>query len=181
MLSHRNMHTPWLRFVLPVLLVTACGDSTSERFPSDIERNVTLDSLGDSAYQRLCSTFEGWVYDQYAASPMVQAVCTAIAVESTETAGECGEALQQCLENPPPQATAILDEILSQASCEAVAIEPDGCTSTVGQIQDCLDSLSSELDRIELTLTCAAAGQTLEPDWWRIQVPSECMALQTEC
>jgi hypothetical protein len=62
-----------------------------------------------------------------------------------------------------------------------VAIDRDGCTSTVGRVQDCLDSLGAAIDRIQLTLTCAAAGQTLDPTWWQVTLPSECAALQSEC
>lgn len=163
---------------------SACGEGSSDvsdRFPDDIDTGLTLDDLGDSAFNRLCSTFESWVRDQYASSPLAEAVCTHHAIENTETASECADSIQDCLDNPPPEAQALLNTVLTQAGCSAISVTREGCAATVGQIEDCLDALSAALDNLQLTLSCAAAGQTLDPGWYDISTPSACTAIESLC
>jgi hypothetical protein len=165
-----------------LLAVAACGgDSASDKFPDDIDTDITLDQAGASGLNRICSTFEGWVRDQYSSSSLVEAVCTAQAIESTETAGDCADAVQECLDSPPAQAEALLDSILAQAGCSAIAVTAEGCASTVGKLEACLDALGDELDNVQLTLTCAAAGQPLDDGWYEIPLPAACAELQSDC
>jgi len=160
-----------------------CGDdgSTSDKFPDEFETNVTLDDIGQSGLNKICNTFEDWVRDMYSSSLFVQAACTASAIESTETASDCGDELQSCLDNPPSEVESLITTIRDQAGCGSLSVEATGCSATVGQIQDCLDALGDELDNIQFTLTCAAAGQTLDDGWWVIETPAACSSIETSC
>jgi hypothetical protein len=163
------------------LLLTATGacggGSAGDWLPDDLEREATLDTIGDAGYAKLCGAFEDYVLDMYRTSYLVQAACTAIAVENTADAAACGESVQACLDNPPAEATALVDMILAQAGCATVDVEPTGCSATVRQVESCLDALGAEVDQVEFTLTCAAAGQSLDDSWWQIDRPSSCSSL----
>ncbi len=168
--------------LLALLATPACGGGGGGGWlPDDLESSQTLDDIGDAGYQRLCSAFDDWAHDQYRSDYLVQAVCTAQGIQNTDTASACGDYVQTCIDSPPAEAEAMLDQIMSQAGCSAVAVEPSGCTATVGQVQECLDMLGAEIEAIQFTLTCAAAGQTLDPGWWQIQTPPVCTEIGSLC
>ena len=166
---------------LSLAALAGCGGGADGWLPDDIDREATLAQVGSAGYARLCSAFEDYARDQYTSSYLVQAVCTAIAIETTTTAAACGEQAVACKDNPPPEALAFLDRILAQAGCATVAVEPTGCAATVAQVQQCLDDLGTEVDEIQFTLTCAAAGQMLDDTWWQIALPPACATLKTAC
>jgi len=157
---------------LAVLTVLACGGSDDGSSRSE--------ELTQAAYEQACASAEGFLLDQYGGSYYVQALCTAAAVESTSDAASCGDELQACLDNPPASIQAGIDAILGQAGCDALAIDPNACRSTVGRLKDCLDALEDAVANVEYTLTCAAAGQTLE-SWDIVELPSECQLLESDC
>jgi hypothetical protein len=157
------------------------GGSSTDWVPDDLTSGQTLDDIGDAGYQRLCSAFDDWAHDQYRSSYLIQAVCTAQGIEHTDTASACGDYVQTCIDSPPAEAEAQLDQILGQAGCAAVSAEPTGCAATVGQVQDCLDGLGAEVEAIQFTLTCAAAGQVLDPGWWMITPPAICGEISSLC
>ena len=170
--------------MVAVVLGAGCGEpggSSTDWVPDDLTSGQTVDEIGDAGYARLCSAFDEWAHDQYRSSYLIQAVCTAKGIENTETASACGDYVQECIDSPPAEAEALLDQILAQAGCTAVAVEPTGCAATVGQVQDCLDGLGAEVEAIEFTLTCAAAGQTLDPGWWMITPPAVCGEIASLC
>jgi hypothetical protein len=177
------MHRLILVALLTFAIQPGCGESQDvvDKFPDDIDTSLTLDDIGEAGLNKICSTFEGWVLDQYSSTYWVQATCMAAAVDNNEDAGSCGDELQACLDDPPPEVEALIDSIQSQAGCSAIAVEATGCSATVGQVEDCLDALGAALDNVKFTLTCAAAGETLDPDWWVISIPSACTSIEAGC
>jgi hypothetical protein len=166
------------------VLIAACGDDGGgggDWVPADIDRQQTLDALGDAGYQRLCSAARDYALDQYRSSYLIEAVCTAIAIETSETSSDCGDQITECINNPPPAAVAQLDGILAQAGCSTVMLEPMGCAATVSQIEGCIEELGNEVEEIRFNLTCELAGQTVDQSWWRIDVPSSCATLENMC
>jgi hypothetical protein len=169
-----------MRFALvALLLLTGC--STTEWMPSDVDRNETMSALGSAGYSKVCSAFEGYIRDQYSSSHLIQAVCLAHGVQTTETAVACGDAVQACTTTLPPAAESTLNSILAQARCSTASINPVGCAATVAQLEDCLDALEDKLDALKFGLTCAAVGQTVEADWWRISLPAACQSIKQLC
>ncbi len=75
----------------------------------------------------------------------------------------------------------LLDDILKQAGCNTVDVERSGCLATVGQIRDCLDDLNGGVSELRYTLTCAAVGEPLDDDWWKIDMPQSCTTIENAC
>src|SRR5204863_9093038 len=112
--------------VLVVLLVIACGASSmpsGDWLPNDIEESQTLDHLGAVGYQKLCAAFEDYVRDRYRSDHLIQAACIAHALQTTSDAAACGKAADMCLDTLPPVVEAQLQQILEQASCDAVDVD----------------------------------------------------------
>ncbi len=149
--------------------------------PDDIDEEQTLDRLGAAGYQRLCGAFDDFVRDQYRSSYLVQAACTAHALQTTQSATDCGAAVDACLDDLPAPVEAQLAQILAQADCSAVGVSTTGCSSPVSRLTDCLDALGTEVDKIQFSLTCAAVGSPVPENWWRISPPAECSALAESC
>ena len=163
------------------MLASCSSNNSGDWVPSDIERDQALSALGSAGYARLCNAFDDYVHDQYRSSYLVQAACTAHALETTADASACGEAVDACLDTLPPVVDQQLDSILAQASCTMVPIDPSACPSTVAALKGCLDALGEQLDQIELSLTCAAFGSPVPANWWRISLPAACTALTDAC
>jgi len=167
--------------VLLAMPMSLLGCSKTTWVPEDIDRDATVKALGDAGYQRLCSAFEGYIRDEYRSSYLIQAVCLAHGVQTTHSAVECGYAVQQCTDTLPPAAEALLQSILAQASCSAAEANPTGCSATVAQLLACLDALEDKLAAVKFGLACAAAGEPVDPNWWRIPPPAECLAIRSIC
>lgn len=164
-----------------VILIAACKSGSGDWVPDDIDEQETIDKLGAAGYAKLCSSFDDYVRDMYRSNLLVRAACTAHALETTANATECGEAVDACLDDLPPVVESQLMSILAQASCPAVEIAQGGCSSPVSALTTCLDDLGAQLDTIKLSVTCAAFGSPVPPDWWQISPPSSCSALASGC
>ncbi len=157
-----------------VLLVAGCGDSS-------IASSDTLDEIGAAGFERLCEEARDRAIDMYSSSLMTQFVCVADSVGKSSTAKECAILVDECRSNPPASALALLDQILAQAGCDTVSIEPTGCDLSVSQVDRCLDAVDSEIDRLQFTGSCAAAGQPVDDGWWQLDVPAECSSIDQDC
>lgn len=168
---------------LLLVLLAACGStsSPSDWVPADLEENQTLDRIGSAGYAKLCDAFEDYVRDRYRSDRLLQAACTANALQTTTDAVACGASVDMCLDMLPPAVEAQLQRILAQASCTNVAVQPGGCQSTVSQMKSCLDALGTQVDRIMLSLTCAAFGSPVPEDWWMIDAPAACDTIASQC
>lgn len=170
------------RMLVLVMLVVCSGcNVVGGWMPADIDRKETLEALGSAGYQRLCSAFEGYIRDEYRSSYLIQAVCLAHGIQTTDTAVACGEAVQACRTTLPPSAEALLDSILAQASCSTVGVQPTGCSATVAQLAACLEALEDKVDALKFGGVCAAAGEPIDADWWRIALPAACTAIRELC
>lgn len=168
--------------ILVALSLAACGDGgDGDWVPADIDEAQTLDRLGAAGYARLCSAFDGYVRDTYRSNTLIRAACTAHALETTPDAAACGAALDACLDDLPPVVEDQLASILAQADCSAVDLMQNGCSSPVSALTTCLDDLGTQLDQIELSVTCAAFGSPVPPSWWRISPPASCSSLGASC
>jgi hypothetical protein len=174
-----------MKRLLVSIVLAACGgssgDSLAEWVPDDVDSSATVDRLGAAGFARVCTAFDDYVRDTYRSNVLIQAACTAHAVETTADAVACGATLESCLDTLPPVVEEELDAILDQAGCTALGVEPTGCSSTVSAFTDCLDALGAQLDTIELSLTCAAAGSPVPEDWYLIEAPEECYAIIRGC
>ncbi|HEU0035520.1 MAG TPA: hypothetical protein VFQ53_33145 [Kofleriaceae bacterium] len=166
---------------LALLVVAACGSSSDDWVPSDIDTDQTVDRLGAAGYAKLCGAFEDYVRDEFRSNRLIQAACTYEALQTTPDAIACGEAVDACLDQLPPTVEAQLEMILDQAGCNALAITQTGCAAKVSEVTACLDALGAQLDTLELSATCAAFGSPVPADWWQIEPPAECTALSAEC
>ncbi len=165
-----------------LLVLGACGDRASgDWVPEDIDEQQAIDRIGAAGYAKLCSSFDSYVRDKYRSNRLIQAACIAHALETTSDAAACGQAVDDCLDDLPPVVESQLSQILAQAGCSAVGITQTGCSSPVSALTTCLDDLGERLDTVQLSLTCAAFGSPVPPDWWRITPPASCTSLATDC
>jgi hypothetical protein len=148
--------------------------------PEDGATNNTRERITQAAYNQVCSMAEEFLVSQYSGNYYVQALCTAHAVENSDSAEMCGNTLDNCINNPPPEVQSGIDGILAQGGCGAINIEVASCTSTVRALEDCLDALSDELSSLEYTLTCASFGQDLD-GWNLVELPEKCRSLESDC
>jgi hypothetical protein len=153
-----------------ILCLSGCDTDSTD----DPQERITA-----AAYSRACSEARDLLESQYSGSYFVQALCTAAAVENNTDAVECGMDLDECINNPPASIQSGIDAILSQGGCSLIDINTSTCSSTLGQIQDCLSAIDAEISSLQYTLTCAAAGQTLD-NWDVVEVPSACQ-FETDC
>ena len=160
---------------MATLAVGGCKDATGGDGDGDLGERLTR-----AAYERACDEARDFLVGQYSGSYFVQALCTALAVEGNTDAQECGADLDDCINNPPPEIQAGIDAILAQAGCGAFSINPSDCDTTLGALEACLGALESEVSSIQYTLTCAAAGETLD-GWDIVSFPSECSSLEADC
>lgn len=161
--------------------IAGCPSSSDDWVPSDIDEQQTLDRLGAAGYQRLCGAFDDFVRDQYRSSYLIQAACTAHALQTTDSATACGAAVDACLDDLPAPVEAQLTQILAQADCSAAGVSAAGCSSPVSALTECLDALGSQIDQLQFSLTCAAFGSVVPADWWRISPPAACSTLAERC
>lgn len=162
--------------------LTACGGSGGgDWVPADIDEQQTLDRLGAAGYAKLCAAFDDDVRDTYRSNRLVQAACTAHALQTTEDAIACGADVDACLDDLPPVVEQQLDMILGQAGCSAVQVMQSGCASPVSRLTTCLDDLGAQDDQIELSFTFAAVGSPVPSDWWQVTPPSSCTTLTADC
>ena len=149
--------------------------------PDDIDTQQTVDRLGAAGFAKVCGAFEDYVRDMYRSNRLIQAACTAEALQSSTDAVACGTAVDACLNDLPPVVETQLQMILDQAGCPALGIEQAGCTSSVSALTGCLDALGAKLDTVDLALTCAAFGSPVPDNWWVIETPEECYAIVRGC
>ncbi|MBL4632798.1 MAG: hypothetical protein JKY56_02945 [Kofleriaceae bacterium] len=152
------------------ILILACGDS---RVDESKER------ITQAAYERACQEADDFLTARYSGDYFVQALCLAEAVETTGDATSCGAQLDSCINNPPPEIQAGIDGILSQAGCNLLNVDTSVCSSTLGDIRACLEAIDEEVMSLRYTLSCAAAGQSLE-DWDVLSLPESCR-FESDC
>jgi hypothetical protein len=158
------------------------GDDDPQSWvPSDIDQQATLDAIGAAGYAKVCGAFSDYVHDTYRSQLLVKAACTAHALQTTTDAVTCGAELDACLDTLPPVVDQQLQQILAQASCAAIGLEPDGCPSTVTALKGCLDALGDLVEQVELSATCAAFGSPVPADWWMVGEPAACATLRNGC
>lgn len=169
---------PHSLFALLVLLLNGCSPGW---FPKDVDRNEVISALGNSGYRYVCSEFESYVRAQYTGSTLTQAVCLAHGVRASETARECGERVDQCINTMPPEAEELLKEILEEASCNRLDVSVSGCRATVAELERCLDALDVKLSQIQYGGVCAAVGSPIDEDWWKFTLPDACREIRNRC
>jgi len=168
------------RLALLGLALAACKTS-GDWVPADVDESETIDALGAAGYAKVCSAFDDFVRDQYRTNILIRAACTAQALQSTETTAACADYIDDCVNDIPAVVESQLSSILAQASCPAVGVMTNGCSSPVSALTTCLDDLGAQLDNIKLQLTCAALGSPVPSDWYKISPPSSCTALASGC
>lgn len=146
------------------LLLIGCGDTTVDE---------SKERITQAAYERACEEADDFLTARYSGDYFVQALCLADAVETTSDATSCGEQLDTCINSPPPEIQQGIDNILSQAGCTLLNVDTSSCSSTLGDIRACLDAIDEEVMGLQYTLTCAAAGQSLD-DWDVLDLPESC-------
>src|SRR5690349_20212720 len=123
-MSHR-----YVLVAVLIVLVHACAlvdpEEWGEWVPSEIDVHETLERVGDSAYQMLCSAFDGYIHDQYRSSLIVKAACTAHALLS-DHATECTAIADACLANLPSPVEQDVHAILAQAGCTRLGVVRTG-------------------------------------------------------
>ena len=171
--------TSWF-FLFVVCLgvgLAACVEERDSWIPQEIEihEGEMLQDLGDVGHQLLCDAFDGYVHRTYRSVLLIQAACTAHALQTTRNATECAAVADACLQSLPAPVDDQVERILAQAGCGGVSSA--GCGSMVYELITCLGDLGDAITNVKLTVTCAAFGSPIPSDWWRISPPASCLEL----
>lgn len=167
--------------LLACVLAAACGGSSSDWFPADLDKDAVIATAGEAAAAKACQAFEDYLYDQYRDSLLVEAVCTAIGIDQTADAAACGDYVQGCIANPPASVTALITSLVDATGCGGLDYQPTGCSKTLADLAACLDAAEAELKNLRLRLECSAAGQPLPPDALTITTPAACTTIEVAC
>ncbi len=135
--------------------------------------------ITQAAYELACDEAQDFLESRYSGDYFVQALCTASAVESTDTAQACTASLDRCLNMPPAAIAEGIESILSRAGCNLLVVDTSTCSSTLGEIKACLDAIDQEVSELKYTLTCTAAGQKMA-GWDNLELPAACL-IQPDC
>ena len=168
--------------LLALPCLSACvSDVATSWVPQDIDVEEKLESVGHTTYGLLCDQFSSYVHELYSSQLLVRAACTVHALRTTANTNECTEATDRCLETLPTPVEQELESILAQASCDTSGVLPSGCDAPVAELVECLGELRDEVERIQMSATCAVFGSPVADDWWRIAQPNSCIELATKC
>lgn len=177
-----RMHKRLLQLITMTLMsATACNDSSEQWVPSDVDTSTTVDRLGSAGYSKLCSAFADHVRDMYRSNKLVQAACTVKALQTTSDATSCGDSVASCVDAVPPEVESLVSQALAQAGCQSLHIDPGSCGVSVSTLTNCLDALGAELDRAQYSVTCAAFGSPVPSNWDKVDLPSACSSLISQC
>jgi len=155
--------------------LAACVAERDAWIPLDLDESELVQSLGEFGHDQLCNAFEGYVHGQYRSVLLVEAACTAHALQTTKNATECAAAVDTCLQTLPAPVEDQLQRILEQADCNRASSGADGCG--ISDLITCLGDLGDAVTNVKLTVTCAAFGSPVPPNWWRIAPPESCLDL----
>jgi len=168
--------TSWFLLFVACLGVglAACVEERDSWIPPEIDEGEMVEGLGDVGHRLLCDAFDGYVHRTYRSVLLIQAACTAHALQTTKNATECAAVADACLEALPAPVEDQVERILAQARCGGVS---HGCGSMVSELITCLGDLGDSITNVKLTVTCAAFGSPIPSDWWRISPPTSCLEL----
>jgi hypothetical protein len=160
----------------------ACISAPDESWvPQEVDVADALKHVGQRAYSMMCDELDDRVHDLYSSQLLVQAACTAHALSTTQDATACAQATSECLETLPPPVEAQLQTIREQVSCGSLPVSVSECPSPVSELVACIDDLRDRVEQTTLTVTCAAFGSPVPPDWWRVSLPTSCLDLVRRC
>lgn len=158
-----------------LVFVLGCADDRSW-VPSTVDVAARVQDIGEFSHEQLCKAFDDFVHDPFESAIVVQAACTAHALQTTANAEECAQVADECMSTLPPPVEKQVDRILAQAGCDAASSGSHGC-APVSDLISCLGDAWDEVTKIRLTATCAAFGSTVPEGWWRIPPPDSCVDL----
>jgi hypothetical protein len=162
-------------------LAAACGGSSTDWFPSDLDKHAVIATAGEVAAAKACMAFEDYLYGQYRDSLLVEAVCTAVGIDQTDAAAACADFVQGCIDNPPASVQALITSVVDATGCGGLDYQPTGCGKTLAELAERLDAAEAELKNLRLRLECSTAGQPLPADALSITPPAACTSLELAC
>ena len=166
-----------LLFLVTSTHLLACGDR-GDWFPDDVDEDG---SLATAAAAKVCDAFEDYLYDQYRQSLLVKVACTSLAIRNTSDADACGDYLDRCINEPPPEVDAAVASIVGNVGCDGIEYTSSGCGATIAQLRDCLDAAERELTELQYSLGCSLAGQPLPEGGLTIDTPAACRTIENMC
>lgn len=164
------------------MLTSACiADTVDTWIPTDVDEAELLEKVGDETVKLVCNRFESAVHRVYRSPLLVQAACTAHALQHAGNAEECATLANECMNTLPAVVDEQLEYMLQQAECGEIKPDRKGCRSTVSDLIACLGDLGDEVGAIKLEATCAAFGAPLPEDWWKVAPPPSCVDVFSRC
>lgn len=145
--------------LLCVAALAGCGGGTDTAFHAGVNESEPVNQLSDSDVRQVCERLQDYLQTQVFSPERIQtATCTVagVAAENTFDGVTCEESVRDCTSDPP-QAT--IDFVDCTAIDNTVV---SGCSATVGQLEDCVNEISGDVNHIYDQLTCSLAD---DPDW----------------
>jgi hypothetical protein len=171
----------------PLLLVvllgsSACPDNaaTANSAISDLPKNKKVSDLTAAEQEQLCEATGAYIDREITPEEIKQALCSlqGILLSATLEDGSvdaCVTARDQCLASPE-QPTAV------EAEGNECQLDWDACTTTVGELDACIEEAVDQLEAFYKELDCGNIGQYKgEMPGKEPELGEACKRVQTNC
>jgi len=171
--------------VLPFFFVVACADSAPASLDTGLPRDKPANEVTAAEAQQACARYEELANEALGADVQARVGCTLTGVISEFTGGgTCESTAASCIANLPPNAQPI------DFMCEnATTFAPSGCTATIGELEDCVTSVTRAIESFTSKVDCSLTDHldelaSIATDVQSIIDPSmngACSGLSQEC
>jgi outer membrane murein-binding lipoprotein Lpp len=165
------------------VLLAGCGsDGEAGKGISDLDMNKRLSQISNEELQKLCSDVDSWASQDQMDVKLKEFGCrirgsiaASLATDQSQRKQACSLAYDPCAAAAPPTASN------GGATCTA---PPSTCSSTVGELQTCLQEMTGAIDGLLAVLpTCDMVATTMgSPVAAALtKIPSSCQTLNSQC
>lgn len=147
-----------LGIIAAAAAAVSCG-SGAPTFTAGEAPNQQVNQLSDQQVQDVCGRIQSYFRDQvFSASQIQDAACTVagITLQNTVPGETCSQFVKDCTSGSPTTAPTVID--CSTIDSTAVA----GCSSTIGQLENCINEIGADVTGVYSQLTCSLAD---DPNW----------------
>jgi len=148
--------------VLLLVGVWGCGGGGSgpKEIDTGLPEATQLKDVTAAQATSACENLQSSVESRFAATLTERRICEMVGAFSTTTAAECQQIADACVQqNASAEVMAAEDfDVAEGLSCNDGAASFAGCSVTVGEYEDCLNSQISQVEALFKSFSCANAG-----------------------
>ena len=146
--------------VLSLPGLASCGgeDASAGAVSLGISSNKALSAVTREEATRGCARLRVDVGARFNPTTLKRKVCTLTAASFSHDESECASRRDSCVQDP----SSVDYDPADHVACGGENVDDwQGCTTTVGELETCLNDLLDGLDAMLNTFTCKDAGKVL--------------------